>query len=227
MSGRLRCPHCSSVVVPTLTATGTRTCPVCDNTGVILAVAQRDPSWRPAHEPPLSHRAKELAPGSTAALVLGVLALLLPFVGAILGILAQPHAKKARRFIVRNPLRYGGQGTAATGRILGILGIVLWSIVLLVVLFGGYGLAVLNSLNSKPNAEFVLLASDGPGGTLVVASATEKLSWSDLRFVGDLECVQSSTDAFVDEGDTLECKKDGRLTIVYAPTAVPFFDGIL
>lgn len=226
MSGRLRCPHCASVVVPTLLATGARVCPVCNNTGVILAVAPHDPSWKHANEPPQPRRAKEAAPGSTAALVLGMLALILPVVGILLGILAQPHAKKARRFIVRNPLRYGRGGAAMTGRILGFIGIGLWLVVILVVVFGGYGMAWINSLNKDPHAAFAVLASDGPGATLVVTEASEALAWSELRFDGNLECVQSSADAFVDQGDTLECKKDGRLTIVHASTAAVFFDGV-
>lgn len=71
-----------------------------------------------------------------ASLVLGILSLIVPYIGIILGILAVVFAKKA--FSDIEALKYGGRGLAVGGLTCGIIGLALYTILLLfAMLIGG------------------------------------------------------------------------------------------
>ncbi len=69
------------------------------------------------------------APGATAALVYGLIGLLI--CGIVFGILAIVKAREAKNAISYNP-RYGGGGMATAGLVLGIIDLVLWALIVLV-----------------------------------------------------------------------------------------------
>jgi len=68
-----------------------------------------------------------------AALVLGILSIVTCYVGFILGIIAIALAGSARRQMAMSRGRIGGQGMATAGRITGIVGLTLWSVILLII----------------------------------------------------------------------------------------------
>lgn len=59
------------------------------------------------------------------ALVLGILSLVIPYVGWILGIIALVQAKTAKRAIQQNP-SLQGQGMATAGKVMGIISLIIW-----------------------------------------------------------------------------------------------------
>ena len=105
--GKKRCPHCKELV-----AEREQLCPFCEQ------------STSPDG---LYHGPKENAPGAVASLVWAIVGLF--FCGPILGAVAISNAKKAEGYIATSP-RYGGEGMAKAGRILGIIDIVLWLLVI-------------------------------------------------------------------------------------------------
>jgi Domain of unknown function (DUF4190) len=64
-----------------------------------------------------------------ASLVLGIVSLFL--FGVIAGVLAIVLGVQARKEIERDPT-VGGRGLAAAGMVLGIIGVVLWAIIILI-----------------------------------------------------------------------------------------------
>lgn len=99
--GYMNCPSCGHLVPERA-----EICPLCDH---ILAA---DGIYRGP---------KETAPGAVAALVLGIVGLFI--CGFILGAIAIAQSQKAKANIAMNP-RYGGEGMATAGFVLGIIGIV-------------------------------------------------------------------------------------------------------
>ena len=105
--GKALCPHCRELI-----GAGEPICPFCEQ----------------ATTPDgLYHGPRENAPGAVAALVWAIVGLF--FCGPILGAVAISNAKKAEGYIATSP-RYGGEGMAKAGRILGIIDIVLWLLVI-------------------------------------------------------------------------------------------------
>lgn len=111
--GKMKCPHCRELVQQ-----GEAICPFCEQATSPDGV----------YDGP-----KENAPGATAALVWGIIGLF--FCGPILGAVALSNAKKAEGFLATSP-RYGGEGLAKAGRVLGIIDIVLWMLVIIIRVFG-------------------------------------------------------------------------------------------
>lgn len=79
----------------------------------------------------------QMAPGAVAALVCGIIGIVIYCTGLILGIIAITQAKKARDHIAMNPQLYGGGGMATAGMVLGIiatiiggLAVCLWAVAL-------------------------------------------------------------------------------------------------
>ncbi len=100
--GRIACPHCDHIFSQVRGI-----CPKC----------RRAPTATGEYDGP-----KSTAPGATAALVYGILALFI--CGIIFGLLAIGKAREAKRAIERDP-RYGGGGMATAGMVLGSIAIVL------------------------------------------------------------------------------------------------------
>ena len=146
MQQQFVCPHCRSTVVPTRDTAGQMLCPACRNTGRI-----QQPAWSPLPPPaqptpfspvqPLSSvqpahgdgMARAPAPGATASMVLGILALVIPYIGFILGFIAMSLGKSALRAAEQAPLRYEGVGMAKAGRIMGIVAVCIYGVLLAIV----------------------------------------------------------------------------------------------
>ncbi len=72
-----------------------------------------------------------------ASLVLGILSIIIPYIGLIIGIIAIVIAKKAFNEI--DKFGYNGRGLATAGLITGIIGCALYAfIIFLFILFGSY-----------------------------------------------------------------------------------------
>ncbi len=75
------------------------------------------------------------APGAVASMVCGIIGVVIPCAGLILGIVALFQRKKALEAIRRAPSRWGGSGFCIAGQVLGIIAIILgsfWAIYILV-----------------------------------------------------------------------------------------------
>lgn len=73
----------------------------------------------------------ENAPNAVASMVLGICAIVIPYIGLILGIVAIVLANKSNRAIAAQPGRYTGAGMAKAGKILGIVAICLYTLVII------------------------------------------------------------------------------------------------
>ena len=73
-----------------------------------------------------------------AALVLGIVSLIIPYIGLIIGIIAIVYAKKA--FVEIELNKDGGKGLAIAGLVCGIVAVSLYAILILLILVAG-GLA--------------------------------------------------------------------------------------
>ncbi|MBI5486094.1 MAG: DUF4190 domain-containing protein [Deltaproteobacteria bacterium] len=107
--GTMRCPHCGAGL-----AAGVGRCPSCG------MVPTPDGEY---------YGPRQNAPGAVAALVTGIIGLLI--CGVILGIVAITQSRKASQAIANDP-SLGGQGMATAGMVLGIVALVFWAIILLV-----------------------------------------------------------------------------------------------
>jgi hypothetical protein len=107
-SGMMACPRCQLAL-----ASGTLLCPGC------RAITSPDG---------LYHGPKINAPGAVKSLVLGIVGLFV--CGVILGPLAISQANKAKQAMASDP-RYGGEGLATAGTVLGIIAIVGFVVVML------------------------------------------------------------------------------------------------
>jgi hypothetical protein len=107
--GTMSCPRCGLVVT-----IGTPLCPAC------RAITSPDGIY---------HGPKTNAPGATTSLVLGLIGLVV--CGVILGPLAISSANRAKAAMAIDP-SLGGEGMAATGKVLGIIDIVLFVVYLLI-----------------------------------------------------------------------------------------------
>jgi hypothetical protein len=105
--GSKECPHCGKVI-----RSNVKICRYCKK------VPTPDGVYRGPKSP---------APGSTAALVYGILSIFV--CGLIFGLLAVNKANEAEKAIARDP-SLTGQGNATAGKVIGIIGIVLWALVL-------------------------------------------------------------------------------------------------
>lgn len=89
------------------------------------ACQQGRPSGNPGGQQPV--------PGATASLVLGILAIILPFAGLVTGAIAIVMGRRARKAA---PLGTPEGGMATAGYIMGIVGVCLWALVLTCILIG-------------------------------------------------------------------------------------------
>lgn len=71
---------------------------------------------------------------AVAALVLGILSIVIPYLGFIIGIIAIVFAKLANDEIKRTG--DGGKGMATAGMVTGIIGTVLYGIIIIIVILG-------------------------------------------------------------------------------------------
>jgi hypothetical protein len=111
--GRMKCPHCSELI-----AQSDQLCAFCEQ------------STSPDG---LYHGPKENAPGAISSLIWAIIGLF--FCGPILGAVAISQSNKAKGFIALSP-KYGGEGLAKAGYVLGIIDIIAWFIVIALKLTG-------------------------------------------------------------------------------------------
>ncbi len=97
---------------------------------------------------------KQQLPNAAAALVLGILSVLLGclFLGLILGIIGLVISSKDKKMYDKNPQAYEGYGSLNAGRILSIIGTVLGGLsvlyyVIVVLIVGGTALTFLKHLD--------------------------------------------------------------------------------
>lgn len=107
---------------------------------------------------------------AVGALVTGILGCCVPYINWILAITAIILGVIAKNKIKEDPNRYGGQGMATTGIVLGIISLVVTAIVF--ILYLTVGLAVLAECDENPNSEFCREFGSATGAQPdVVASA--------------------------------------------------------
>ena len=214
------CPRCRSVVVPAVDAHGALHCPACNDTGVVQAQpAWGQPAAPPGYPPPYAPAAPN-ADGAVMALVFGILALAVPYVGIVFGIMALVFAKKADRAIAASGGQLQGRGMVMGGRIVAVIGLIVWGVALLIV-----GSAVVFVLVSNlgaadsetaPNIAFAKNDS-GLGGSLTVVQAESGLDWSELQVAGSADCVAPPRGG-VQAGDVITCRTAGFVEVVHLPT---------
>lgn len=153
------CPRCKSEVTPLRGPDGKALCPACNNTGILPQ------GWAPAQPAAWGQPSTPLAPGQPAptadgavlSLVMGILALVIPYIGFIFAFIGLSAAKKALQAVAASGGRLQGDGMAKAGRIMAIISLVLYGVVLLVVLAAVVFVLVSNL--SKEPAQVAFLAS--------------------------------------------------------------------
>ncbi len=98
-------------------------------------------SFQP-YPPPLPTRPKTNSK-SIASMVLGILAIILPYIGLILGIIAIVMSKLAFNEI--NRMQEQGRGMAIAGLVCGIIGTAIYAIIILVLIVVGLFIAANDS----------------------------------------------------------------------------------
>ena len=106
-TGKSTCPGCRREVIREA-----ELCPYCD------AILSPDGVYRGP---------KTNAPGAAASLTYGIIGLF--FFGIVLGWVAMSKSKQAKRLIASSP-RYGGEGMATAGYVLGVIDVVLFAVFL-------------------------------------------------------------------------------------------------
>lgn len=180
------CPFCQNVVTPEYDVQGRKVCPACRNTG---QVAYPPPAFDPPYASPpspLSYATPNMyaapvpegrnSPGSTAALVLGILGLVFLGYGLIFGILAVIFGMRARRAITRNP-GLAGDGLAKAGLIMGWISI---AVGLVFVLIFVLVLSIAPTDSEGPTQEVAVILQPGQAHMVgfTVYGSTQDVSFS-------------------------------------------------
>lgn len=141
MAGLAICPRCKSQVTPLRGPDGKALCPACNNTGIVgpagpqpAWTAAPQPDWAPATAPPAAYPTAQTADGAVLSLVMGILALVIPYIGFIFAFIGLSAGKKALQAIAASGGRLQGDGMAKAGRIMATVSLVLYGVVLLIVL---------------------------------------------------------------------------------------------
>lgn len=208
MPGFVICPYCGATVQALVGPDGRKLCPACSNRGQpAYAQPPAQPYAQPAYQPQPVYYGGEMpnAPGAVGSLVCGILAILTGILGLVLGPIALVQGNNALRGIEANPGRFGGEGMARAGRILGIVGIVIGaaSIILAAVVFA----LVANLPDGKP----VEFEANAAGDYLLVSDADPGLSWADFSASGSAGCILPM--GSVEVGDRIACAGDGTVRI--------------
>lgn len=116
------CPYCRSIVEPRILANGQKLCPICNNSGHTAAPGQPMPMAGP-----------RTADGAVASMVLGILSLVIPYVGWIMGIIAIVLGKQADRRIAQDP-SLQGEGMAKAGRVMGLVSVIIYAAILAIII---------------------------------------------------------------------------------------------
>ncbi|MFC4620000.1 DUF4190 domain-containing protein [Camelliibacillus cellulosilyticus] len=88
--------------------------------------------YQPPSGPP-NPQANQTNGNTVAALVLGILGIVIPYIGVIIGIIAIVIGKKAMNLVKQTG--EGGYGMALAGFICGIVGVCLWGLIDIIVIF--------------------------------------------------------------------------------------------
>lgn len=110
----------------------------------------KEPQYGFSPPPPQQYAPPKTNGKSIAALVLGILAIVLPYIGFVIGILAIIFASISMKEIKRTQEQ--GRGMAIAGLVCGIVGTVLYAIILLIVVlalfvFYDSGFTTVNNYN--------------------------------------------------------------------------------
>jgi hypothetical protein len=179
MPRQLKCPKCGTV--NTIADGGRPVCAACGFGGAPGAAPQAgaapaaQPQWGAAPAGPAAWPAPQGGPAgypaaqktsglAIGALICGIAALCVPYAGLLIGIAAIILGVVARGKIKKDPTQKG-EGMALTGLILGIVGLVLWALVL--IFFATLVASVLGmcaedpTLCEDPNTGAPLVSGDG------------------------------------------------------------------
>src|SRR5205085_3462450 len=104
-----------------------------------------------AYQTPSYGMPQESAPNALASMVVGICAIVIPYIGVILGIVAIVLANKSKRAIAAQPGRYTGEGMAKAGKILGIVAICLYTVV---IVFAAIVFVLVSNLAANNNGTF-------------------------------------------------------------------------
>lgn len=222
------CPHCGSQVVPWRGAGGELVCPACSNTGQAKAApapsaggwtatpsgTPQQPAWGVPPATPAPN-----ADGAVLTLVLGILALAVPYVGIVLGIIALVVGRRAAAAIDGSGGQLQGRGMVKAGRILAVVGIVLWAVALLVIASAVVFVLVSNLGAAPSEVPDVAFNKDSQDLTLTVVQvrSEDRLLWSDLEVGGTASCAVPF--GAVEPGDVISCSGTGTVEVVHLPTA--------
>lgn len=156
--GLATCPRCKSEVTPRRGPDGKALCPACNNTGVLVhGWAPAEPAWSQPPMPLASAQPAPTADGAVLSLVMGILALVIPYIGFIFAFIGLSAGKKALQAVAASGGRLQGDGMAKAGRIMAIVSLVLYGVLFLIVLAAIVFVLVANL--SKEPAQVALLAS--------------------------------------------------------------------
>lgn len=128
------CPYCRQHVVPQRNDLGGLVCPLCNNTGAAPVAWAAGQSMSPSYPAPMMVALVPNAPGAVAALVNGILSLVIPYVGFIFAFIALSYGSSALRAIAQPPYQYQGAGMAKAGRVCAIVALSLYGAFLVILL---------------------------------------------------------------------------------------------
>lgn len=154
MVGLSVCPRCQSHVTPLPGPDGRALCPACSNTGI---VQKAQPVWGgPVGASGAVYVQPANADGAVLAMVMGILALVLPYIGFIFAFIGLSAAKRAMAAVATSDGRLQGQGMAKAGRVMAIISLCLYGVALLVVL-AAVVFVLVSNLSKSPEAQNLIL----------------------------------------------------------------------
>ena len=230
---------CRSAVVPWRDAQGGLHCPACNDTGVLagggwtptvpgapaapaVPVAPAaygqgpGPGYAPMPPMPPYAAAPPNADGAVGALVLGILALVIPYIGFIFAFIALSMAKKALATISVSRGMVGGAGMAKAGRILSIVSLCIYGVLAVVIGAAVVFVLVSNLGAAAEQAPDIAFSKSTLDLTITVVQAEDGVLWSDLEIQGTAGC--NAPFGAVDAGDEIDCARTGTVEIVHVPT---------
>ena len=183
------------------------------------------PQWQASSTTP---GRRQNAPGAVAALVLGILAFVVPLLGLVLAVMAIVVGRKARRRVRQSGGGLRGDGVALAGVILGCLAL---AVGLVVVISAAVFVLVGNGAGGNGGTPTIEFSYDDAHGSATVLRVVGHVTWGDLYLYGCPSAVvhgfshptvqpgAASETAPVTPSDSITgCKPGESLNINHNPT---------